>query len=536
MLRRPAASVHIRDEKRVDIGGIGHCDGGSVDLSCRWDSFRQRDKNQMSDSMQQKLADLEAASRLLEPASNQRSQLTDSATEHAEEFLSTLEDRAAYDASEEPGAALDGSPIAEDPIAVDQALALFSESVVRPGIAPASPKHFGYVPGGGIYHSAIADYLAAVSNKYAGAYFAGPGAVRMERMVVKWMAQFLGYPETAAGDLTSGGSIANLLAIITARESAELKARHFENSPIYITAHTHHSVMKAMMCAGVRECPVREIVLDQQMRMDAEALESMIAADLAAGLNPWLIIATAGSTDVGAVDPLPEIADIAAENGVWLHVDGAYGAPFALCASGKAALAGIERADSITIDPHKGLFLPYGSGALVVREGAKLRNAFRFDAHYMQDMPAPADTDDASAMDMSLELSRHYRGLRLWLPLQLVGVKPFRAALEEKMLLARHFHARVSEIDGFEVGMAPDLSIVTFRYLPKAGDPNDFNKKLVNAIQDDGECFISSTRIDDKFMLRLAVLCFRSHREHVDRFVDILLREIGRLRERSPFC
>jgi glutamate/tyrosine decarboxylase-like PLP-dependent enzyme len=336
------------------------------------------------------------------------------------------------------------------------------------------------------------------------------------------MADLLGYPAASAGDLTSGGSIANLVGIVTAREAHSLKARYFDKAVVYLSEQSHHAIDKALRIAGLGESIKRFLPLDRHHRMRLDALETAVEADARAGLRPWLIAATAGTTDTGAVDPLDDLADIAHRQGLWLHVDGAYGAPFVLTQQGKQTLMGIERSDSVVLDPHKGLFLPFGSGAVLVREGRHLLAAHHYDASYLQDKDTLASGDEVSPADLSPELSRHFRALRLWLPLKLAGVAPFRAALEEKLLLARHFHERMRLEHGFEVGPPPDLSIVTFRYLPRQGDPDAFNQKLINAVQRDGRVFLSSTKVDGKFTLRVAILSLRTHLGTIEQAIEIL--------------
>jgi aromatic-L-amino-acid/L-tryptophan decarboxylase len=210
-------------------------------------------------------------------------------------------------------------------------------------------------------------------------------------------------------------------------------------------------------------------------------------------------------------------------------VDGAYGAPFALTGHGKQILKGIERSDSVVLDPHKGLFLPFGSGAVLVRDGRHLLDAHHYDASYLQDKNALASGDEVSPADLSPELTRPFRALRLWLPLKLAGVAPFRAALEEKLLLARYFHERLRLEDGFEVGPAPDLSIVTFRCLPRRGDPDVFNGKLINAVQRDGRVFLSSTKIDGRFTLRIAIMSLRTHLDTIEKAIEILREKAKQL-------
>jgi len=475
---------------------------------------------------------LELQARPLDPGAEERVHLRDKVVAYANAFMDGLSRRPAFVASEGDENALYDSPILERPADPDEVLALLDRGVNRSGVNVGSAGHLAYIPGSNLYASALADYLAAVTNRYSGLYFASPGAVRMERVLIRWMADLLGYPAASAGDLTSGGSIANLVGIVTAREAHGLKARDFGRVVVYLSKQTHHAIDKALRIAGLNESVKRFVPLDGRYRMRSEALEGTIEGDAKAGLRPWLIATTAGTTDTGAVDPLADMADVARQHGVWLHVDGAYGAPFALTGKGKQILRGIERSDSVVLDPHKGLFLPFGSGAVLVREGGHLLEAHHYDASYLQDKDTLASGDEVSPADLSPELTRPFRALRLWLPLKLAGVAPFRAALEEKLLLARHLYRRMQLEDGFEVGPPPDLSIVTFRYLPKRGDPDAFNRRLIEAVQRDGRVFLSSTKIDGKFTLRVAILSLRTHLETIELTTEIL-REKAKLLERD---
>jgi glutamate/tyrosine decarboxylase-like PLP-dependent enzyme len=272
--------------------------------------------------------------------------------------------------------------------------------------------------------------------------------------------------------------------------------------------------------AGLSNCVKRTVPVDAGYRMDPAALTEAIVADKKAGLKPWLIVASAGTTNTGAVDPLVDIADVAAANDLWFHVDGAYGAFFALCPEGQAVLQGIDRSDSIVLDPHKTLFLPYGTGAVLVKDRHKLYASYNAHADYLQD--ALEAIEELSPAQVSPELTRHYRGLRLWLPLKLFGIAPFRAALSEKIWLARYFYEQIQKIDGFEVGPYPDLSVVTYRYLPKRGDADAFNQRLMQTVQQDGRIFISSTRVDGKLVLRAAIVCYRTHLDDINEALDVL--------------
>ena len=262
--------------------------------------------------------------------------------------------------------------------------------------------------------------------------------------------------------------------------------------------------------------------------MDPESLKKAIIEDKESGLKPWLVVASAGTIHTGAVDPLSEIGNIASEHKLWFHVDGAYGGLFVLCSEVKDALKGIRLSDSVVLDPHKALFLPYGTGAVLVREGQKLYDAFQVEASYIIEDKA----DELSPKDLSPELTRHFRGLRLWLPLKLLGVAPFRAALSEKIWLARYFYERVKTMPGFEVGPSPpDLSIVSYRYKPQRGDVNEFNKRLEKSIKEDGHIFISSSELNGEPWLRAAILSYRTHLEEILYALKILGEKARQLEE-----
>lgn len=469
--------------------------------------------------MIERIRRLEAIARQLEPDNEQREQLLRRVAGYSQDFLEGIAEAPAYNASAD-GRGLYDSPIGEEGIDIDEALSLLSTHVDTVGINPTSGRFLGYIPGGALFPSALGDYLAAVADRYAGIYFAAPGAVRMENMLISWMAGAIGYPAGSAGNLTSGGSIANLIGIVTARDTFGIKGDLLPRSVIYFTEHIHHSVEKAIHVAGLSDCVQRRVPVDGRYRMEAGALEQAIRSDRENGLNPWLIVASAGTTNTGSVDPLAAIAAIAAEYQLWFHLDGAYGAFFVLCPEGKAMLGDMKQADSLVMDPHKTLFLPYGTGALLVKDGSRLYSSQNWAADYMQDIYA--HMDEVSPADLSPELTKHFRGLRLWLPLKLFGLAPFRAALSEKIHLARYFHERIQTIDGFEAGPYPDLSVVTYRYRPPRGDADVFNARLTKRIQQHGRVFISSTRVSGQFVLRLAISSFRTHLADIEEAVDIL--------------
>ena len=476
--------------------------------------------------MREEITQLEADSRVLEPDAGVRYNFNSQVLEYADRFLERIDDGKGYE-KDDTSSRLYDLPVSETGNDLTRLLNILAGAVDYPGINPASGGHLGYIPGGGIYPSALADYLADITNRYAGIYFANPGAVRMENMLIKWMADMVGYPAGTMGNLTSGGSIANLIAITTARDALGIRAADIPNTILYLTEQTHHCVQKAIRIAGMSECQLRMVPLDDRHRMDANILHELIRDDKRKGLHPAVVIASLGSTDAGAVDPIADIAEITTREGLWLHIDAAYGGFFQLVPELSHFFKGVEKSDSYILDPHKGLFLPYGTGTVLIREGAYLHASHWYKANYMQDAANPGEFSPA---DLSPELTKHFRGLRMWLPLQLFGVAPFRIALKEKWKLALYFYEKIREA-GFETGPPPDLSVVTYRFKEGIDDPNIFNQQLIAAIHRDGRIFISSTLIKGVFWLRLAVLCFRTHLWHVDLLLDMLVTERDRLLE-----
>ena len=478
----------------------------------------------------EKLRTLERLARQLDPPAAERQAWLDAFGSYAQSFLEALPETKTY--TPDPGHnAFADYPLQDEPADIETLLRFYRRAVDTTGILPASGGQLGYIPGGGLFPSALGDFLADISNRYSGVAFAGPGAARMEWALVDWMCRLVGYPNGAAGDLTSGGSIATLSALVVARDARGGGPADIPDTCIYLTRQAHHCIDTALHVAGLSSIRKRIVPMDANFRLDVAALESLVETDLAQGLRPWLVVGSAGTTDTGAVDPIAQIAEVAARHGLWFHLDAAYGGFFLLCDEGREKLAGIAAADSIVMDPHKGLGIPYGSGAVLVRNGRLLAESFSYYADYMQDAKRPGHDPgmEFSPSEFSPELTRPFRGPRLWFPLKLFGLAPFRAALAEKIWLARYFHDRISTMEGFETGPRPDLSIVTFRYRPGGGDANTFNRRLLAAVHDDGKVFLTSTLIDGVFTLRLAVLNFRTHLDRIDYLLELLQRKAGEL-------
>jgi aromatic-L-amino-acid decarboxylase len=381
----------------------------------------------------------------------------------------------------------------------------------------AGPGFLAYIPGGGLFASSLADLLATTVDRFVNLWGEAPVAAQIENNVVRWLCDLFGYPEASRGVLTSGGSMANFSAIVAARKAR--LPEDFLAGTLYVSEHAHASVAKAAMLAGFPRRNLRIVATDPSLRIDVDALGRAIADDRAAGLAPFAIVASAGTTNTGAVDPLDAVAAVAAAEGLWMHVDGAYGGFFGGRGGGGDRGRGIERADSITLDPHKGMFLPYGTGALVVRDGGALRDAHFVGAAYLQDLAADAEIPNFA--EYSAELSRDFRGLRVWFPLKLHGVSAFRVALDEKLDLAEVLYEGLKAEPLLELPWAPDLTVVPFRL--RDGD-DAANKRLLEAINASKRVFLSSTVIDGRFTIRACILSHRTHRDRIDECVEIVRR------------
>lgn len=450
----------------------------------------------------------------------QRQELLEKVAHFANDYLEALPEAKAF---AQKGPPQDVFKIGQSPKTMEEILTIFKEYVAEPGIRASSGQHMGYIPGGGIYASALGDFLAAITNEYAGIAYASPGAVAMENEVLQWLKKLFSFPETAVGNLTSGGSIANLIALTAARDKFRVRNQQILKSVIYLSPQTHHCIQKSLRIIGLEDVIIRFVQLDDHYKMDTVELEKQIQFDKSQGLLPFLVIGSAGTTDVGAIDPLDEIARIAALYKIWFHVDAAYGGFFILT-SKKDLFQGIEKADSLVVDPHKSMFIPYGIGAVLVKDAEAVLHSNHYMANYMQD----AFSDDLvkDPANVSPELTKHFRAMRIWMPLQLHGIAPFIANLEEKLLLTIYFRAQLVAA-GFLVGPEPDLSVSYFWY-PFKEDQNAFNKRLLHHIHEDGSVFLSSTQLNEKFVIRIAVLSFRTKIESIDKAMDMINSCLGK--------
>lgn len=461
-----------------------------------------------------RLNELDKSSRELDTPEPERLEMIKNVSDYANKFISGLNTTKSF--NDKDATSLE---ITNQKRSLTELLELYQKEVAETGINAASGKHLGYIPGGGIFTAALADFIAAVTNPFASVHYASPGAATLENEVINWLKNVFSFPDSSVGCLSSGGSISTLIAFTAARDRHKVKNEFIAKNVVYLSEQVHHSTQKALRIIGLEDVIIRYVSLDIHHRIKAAAIEEIIEKDISAGLQPFLVVATAGTTDTGAVDPLNDIAAIAKRHKMWFHVDAAYGG-FFIMTSKKELFRGIEKADSIIVDPHKGLFIPYGVGAVLVKDSKAVLHSNYYTANYMQD--GASEEMLKSPANVSPELTKHFRGLRVWLPLQIHGIEPFVACLEEKLLLVSYFRNKLAEL-GFCLGPEPDLSVSYFWY-PFESDTDKKNSQLMDEIHADGAVFLSSSIIDKRFVIRIAILAFRTKKETIDEALAMIQR------------
>ena len=401
--------------------------------------------------------------------------------------------------------------------------ALFDEWIPRT-YNTASPGYLAFIPSGGVFPGALADLISNGVNRYTGVWRAAPALVQLESNALDWLRDWMQFPASTRGVFTTGGSTANLTAIVCARERG--LGTDIRPGVMYASDQVHHSVVKSARLAGVMPDRIRSIPVDDLFRMRVDALEDAIRRDKAAGLVPFLVVSSAGTTNTGAVDPLLEIAAVCRAGTLWHHVDGAYGAFFHMCPELRSLLAGLPQADSLTLDPHKGLFLPYGTGALLVADGGVLRAAHSVTASYM-----PASQEDADLYDphqYGPDLSRGFPGLRVWLALKLYGAARYRAAIAEKRALALAAAELIGAIPHIVIDAPPQLSLLAF-HLEWPGSSldaqNAATRELLERVTRRGKVMLTGCDIDGRQLARVCVLSFRTRRDRIDLCAQHLAEE-----------
>jgi aromatic-L-amino-acid decarboxylase len=416
-------------------------------------------------------------------------------------------------------------PVPEDGAALEPLLdRLFRDWIPRSFTAPG-PGYLAFIPGGGIYPAALADFIADTVNRYTGVWQAAPALVQLEANALDWLRAWMQFPSDARGLFTAGGSMATFNGIVCARE--RYLGADIRRGVLYTSDQAHHSVLKSAKLAGVMPDRVRPIASDDRFRLRVDLLRDAIAADQRAGLTPFAVVSSAGTTNTGAVDPLGDIADICARESMWHHVDGAYGAFFYLCPELRDTLRGLDRADSLTLDPHKGMFLPYGTGALLVREGAALRAAHEATADYLPPMPHPDEFYDPS--QHGPELSRGFPGLRVWLAVKLYGAAAFRETIAEKRALTIDAFERIAAMPHVTIDAPPELSLFAFHLTwPGASraDEDRATRALMTSVTARGRVMVTGAVAHGRYLGRVCVLSFRTHQDRIDALVEDMAESI----------
>jgi len=412
------------------------------------------------------------------------------------------------------------------------------------------PRFFGYVASPATPPGAFADLIASAVNANQTSWRSGPAATEVERTVISWLAELIGYGSDdlpAHGLLTSGGSMANLTALLMAhraKSGPDIAAKGLWSSAapmtIYASDQVHMSIPKAADILGLGRAQVRLIPCDERFRMDLKALRQKIAADLEGGLKPFCVVGSAGTVNTGAVDPLGEIAEVAREFNLWFHIDGAYGALAALDETKRPLFRGLERADSVSLDPHKWLYVPIDSGCLLFRDEARARAAFSFEGADYIKVHEQNEAEAFAFWNYGPELSRRFRALKIWLTLRYYGARRIARTITEDNAMAAYLGEQVAAATDFELLAAPELSICCFRYVPSSfqshlqanKDPADaraadvdldeLNTQIMNAVQRGGRAYLSSATIRGKFALRACITNFRTTRADIDQTLEII--------------
>ncbi|MEP7310259.1 MAG: aminotransferase class V-fold PLP-dependent enzyme [Acidobacteriota bacterium] len=399
----------------------------------------------------------------------------------------------------------------------------------------AHPSFFGYITSSPAPIGMLGDFLASAVNQNVGAWKLSPLATEIEGQAVRWIAELIGFPTDCGGLLVSGGNMANFVCFVAARAAKAPNVRTqglTRGGPrllAYASTQTHTWIQKAADLFGLGTDAIRWIAVDDEQRMDTAALRRQIEEDLRLGHQPFLVVATAGSVSTGAVDPLSEIAAICREHELWFHVDGAYGAVAAQVPGSPASLLAVSDADSVAVDPHKWLYAPLEAGCALVRDAARLRNAFSYHPAYYH-----FDDEVVNYFDYGPQNSRGFRALKVWLALRQVGRDGYLRMIGDDMLLSRHLHQLLSRHPEFEAA-TQSLSITTFRYVPLDLRPeigseeaeryiNRLNENLLTTVERSGEAFLSNAHLGGKFLLRACIVNFHTSLEDVEALLPLLSR------------
>jgi aromatic-L-amino-acid decarboxylase len=379
------------------------------------------------------------------------------------------------------------------------------------------PRFFAFVPSPSNFVSVMGDALAAGFNVFNGSWLGGSGAAALELAVIDWFRAWCGFPQEAGGLFVSGGSMANLTALVAARHTK--LEDHTAGAVLYYSDQTHSSIDRALRVIGFLPDQIRRIPSDNEFRLPMAALADAVQADRAAGLRPFLVIANAGTTNTGSIDPLREIAAFCRAENLWMHVDGAYGAAAVISDRGRKLLDGIELADSLSFDPHKWLFQTFECGCVLLRDAALLKATYRIMPEYLADVHR--NLAEINPCDYGIQLTRGFRALKVWMSIQYFGLKAFRAAIERGFMLAEVAEAKLRGMQRWEIVTPAQLGIVSFR---RRGVEEEFYHRIHDAMLRDGYALATSTVLNGRTALRLCTINPRTTEEDIHRTLDWLDR------------
>ncbi len=387
------------------------------------------------------------------------------------------------------------------------------------------PRNFAFVPGPSNFVGAMADAISSALNIFCGAWIGPSGAAQIEVMTIEWLRQLFEFPATAGGLFVSGGSMANLTCLAVARHTN--LANNPANATVYFSDQTHSSVAKGLKILGFQQYQLRKLPSDENFCLPMEVLAQKIAVDRQQGLVPFCVVANAGTTNAGAIDPLEKIADFCAAEGLWMHVDGAYGGSAAISKTGRGLLAGMNRADSLSIDPHKWMFQPYEIGCALIRNQEHLKDTFKVSAEYLKIMEQSAEQPNFS--DYGVQLSRGFRALKLWMSLKAFGVQAFREAIEIGIENAIVTEQLLRKSPDWEIITPASLGILTFRFVAKnmsEDQLSQLNSDMANEMIMSGYAMLSPTVMRGKTVQRMCTINPRTTRVDIETTIA-KLHEIG---------
>lgn len=414
-------------------------------------------------------------------------------------------------------------PLPFHPLPVKDILAQLKLHVIDNMTHLDHPRNFSFVPSPSNFVSAMADAVASALNVFCGGWIGPSGVAQIELTAIEWLRQLFRFPAEAGGLFVSGGSMANMTGLAVARHV--MLANHTTNATVYFSDQTHSSVKKGLKILGFQEFQIRKIPADKHFRLSISTLRQQMTADRQHGMVPFCVVANAGTTNTGAVDPLLELAAFCKQEGLWLHIDGAYGGSAAITEQGKKALAGIELADSLTIDPHKWMFQPYEIGCVLIRDREHLKNTFEVSAEYLKLLEQSAEQINFS--DYGVQLTRGFRALKFWMSLKAFGIEAFQRGIEIGIEHANYVESQLRKDSCWEIITPAQLGMITFRYV--AGGMNEdrlnaLTMQITQRLIASGYALLSPTTLHDRQVLRLCVINPRTTREELDQTLRLLKR------------